>query len=132
MSGASRNKEIVRRHLDLSWNKRDVAALDSVWAKDAMLHLPGGHTLSGADSIKMYLDSTVGGYTERELTIDESIAEEDMVAVRWSFRGVDVASKQPVAVTGMDFYRIVEGQIAEEWFEANLLGLMQQLKAETT
>jgi len=121
------NKDLVRSHLDLSWNKREIEALDEVWATGAVLHLPGGQDLRGSGVIKQYLKSAVGAYTGRDLVIDGIVGEGDTVATRWTFRGVQVGetlgvppSNQQTTITGMDFYRVSDGKIVEEWFHTNL------------
>ena len=128
------NKLLVRRHLDLSWNKGDIDGLDEVWAPDAVLHLPGGATLTGAETIKQYLRSAVDVYADRQIVIDDLVGEGDKVSARWTFSGVQVGETRGVAptnrmvtITGMDFYRASGGKLVEEWFEFNGLGLMQQL-----
>jgi predicted ester cyclase len=131
---AEANKELVRRHLDYSWRKGEIDRLDEVWSADAVLHLPGGATLTGSTVIKDYLRSAVPVYDNRELIIDEIIAERDLVTTRWTFSGVQVKETlgvpptgKRVSFTGMDFYRALDGKLVEEWFEANLFGLLQQL-----
>lgn len=130
------NKEAVRRHLDLSWNKREIAGLDEVWAIDAILHLPGGTVIRGSASIKQYLDASVGAYSGRKLVIEEIIGDGETVATRWTFTGVHVGqtlgvepTNNRVTITGMDFYHMHEGKIIEEWIEIDLMGLMRQLGA---
>lgn len=34
---------------------------------------------------------------------------------------------KPVTVTGINLYRVVNGKIVEEWWQEDILGLMQQL-----
>jgi len=130
------NKLLVRRHLDLSWNKGDIDGLDEVWAPDAVLHLPVGATLKGSEAIKQYLRSAVDVYADRELVIDDLVGEGDSVSARWTFRGVQVGETLGVAptnrivtMTGMDFYRVSSGKLVEEWFETNVFWLMRQAGA---
>jgi len=62
------------------------------------------------------------------------IAEGDMVVVHDSnrlkhvgaFQGIPPTGKD-ATVTSTDIYRIVDGKIAEQWFEADFTGFMQQL-----
>ncbi len=35
-------------------------------------------------------------------------------------------TNKPVIITGMDFYRASDGKLVEEWYEVNLLALLQQ------
>jgi predicted ester cyclase len=64
------------------------------------------------------------------------IAEGDKVAARLTARGTHNGDFQgirptgkPISFTGMRFYRLVGGRIAEEWANFDSLGLMQQLGA---
>jgi ketosteroid isomerase-like protein len=70
-----RHKDLVRWHLDLSWNKGDYDALDHVWATDALVHLPAGRTIEGLAALKQHLRTSVGAYADRLLTIDDLVAE---------------------------------------------------------
>jgi predicted ester cyclase len=69
---------------------------------------------------------------------EQLIAGGEWVAVRWTMRGTHTgdfvhptldsapASGKPVAVTNLDQYRIVGGQIAEAWEVRDCLSLRQQ------
>jgi predicted ester cyclase len=63
------------------------------------------------------------------------IAEGDNVAARFTahgihkgdFMGLPITGK-PITMTGIEIFRIKDGKIVELWGEANLLGLMEQLR----
>ena len=75
-------------------------------------------------------------FHDMERIVDDMIAEGGKVAVRWTGRsthkgewmGIAPTGKQ-VTTTGISIFRIEGGKIAEEWSEADVLGLMQQLRA---
>lgn len=70
--------------------------------------------------------------------LEQMIAEGEWVAVRWTMRGTHTgdfahptmgsapASGNSIAVTYLDHYRIVDGQIAEAWEVRDGLSLQQQ------
>jgi steroid delta-isomerase-like uncharacterized protein len=68
------------------------------------------------------------------ISIEDVIAQGDKVAVRitWQgthqgeFMGIPPTGK-PVTVTGINLYRVANGKIVEEWWQEDILGLMQQL-----
>jgi predicted ester cyclase len=78
---------------------------------------------------------------DRRRTIEDMVAEGDRVAVRWTDRGthagtLDLGSHgsfpgtgRPLELTGMSFFRVATGQIAEQWIEEDLLGLLRLLGA---
>ena len=134
MAGGADPIALVERHLDLSWNQGDVDALDEVWAQDAVVRLSPGLVLDGLDALKDHLRRSVAGYGERKLTVEDVVATDDTVAVRWTFEGLHAgevlgvpATGRVLRVTGMDFYRVAGGKLSEEWIEVDALGLMGQL-----
>ncbi len=44
------------------------------------------------------------------------------------FAGIPATGKE-VTLTGIDIYRIVDGKIVEQWFEADFTGTLQQLRS---
>lgn len=70
--------------------------------------------------------------------LEHLVAEGEWVAARWTMRGTHTgefvhptwgsapASGKPVALTYLDHYRIVEGQIAETWEARDALSLRDQ------
>ena len=66
--------------------------------------------------------------------VDDIVAEDDMVVVRWTARGTNTgagnglsATGKKVETSGMAMFRFEDGQVAEEWVSADTLGLMRQL-----
>jgi len=73
-------------------------------------------------------------FPDLNIRIDKLLAEEDLVAVRWTARGTNTGSGNGIPATGRSvethgttLFRMAEGRIAEEWTCANSLGLMRQL-----
>lgn len=108
------NKALVRRHIDLAWNAADFEALSEVWAPDCVVHLANGRPVAGYDALADHLREAVLVWGDRDCRVEELVAEGDLVANRWSFRAVG-PSGDPLSMSGMDFYRIADGKLAEEW-----------------
>ncbi|HZQ38516.1 MAG TPA: ester cyclase [Dehalococcoidia bacterium] len=73
------------------------------------------------------------GYT---IEVHDLLADDDRVALRGTFRGVQRGEFQGIAPTGRTvsvslilIYRIAGGKIVEHWMNADVLGLLQQLGA---
>jgi predicted ester cyclase len=68
--------------------------------------------------------------------VNDIIAEDDKVLVRWTwqcthqgdFNGIAPTGKE-IAVTGMALYRLARGKCVERWVELDLLGLFRQVGA---
>lgn len=68
--------------------------------------------------------------------VDDVIVEGDRVVNRWSGRGTHQAelmgmpaTGRSAALRGITIFRVAGGKVVEEWTQADLLGLMQQLGA---
>jgi steroid delta-isomerase-like uncharacterized protein len=73
-------------------------------------------------------------FPDLKVTVDKQVAEQDLVAVRWTARGTNTgtgngipATGRAVQITGTTLFRMADGHIAEEWTCADSLGLMKQL-----
>jgi len=80
--------------------------------------------------------SAFPGFT---MVIEDLLAEDDKVAMRWRFRGTNQgelmgmpASGKPVDFTGTHIVRITGGKIAEGWVNFDGLVMMQQVDAIPT
>ncbi|MBY4599217.1 ester cyclase [bacterium BD-1] len=74
-------------------------------------------------------------FPDLHITVEKQVAENDLVAVRWTARGTNTgtgngipATGKAVQITGTTLFRMDEGKIAEEWTCADSLGLMRQLE----
>jgi len=88
----------------------------------------------GPEGVLQLGDVLLGAFSEVELDIQEVIAENDKVLVHLRFRGVHSgpfgdypASNKRFDVMVLDFFRMENGQIAEQWPAIDNLGLQQQI-----
>ena len=77
-----------------------------------------------------------GGFPDIQWTLEETIAEGDKVAARFTMRGTHQGTFFGVPPTGkkivvqaMNFYRLTAGLFTEERGQPDLLGLLQQIGA---
>jgi predicted ester cyclase len=70
-------------------------------------------------------------------TIEAQIAEGDLVATRFKWRGTHLGEWMGIAPTGkelnftfIEIARFSDGKIVEAWIELDWLGIMQQLGME--
>lgn len=116
------------------------ATQDRVWldANVAATYVRQDTTLPfeviGPDGVMKLGDVLLGAFSEIELDIQEVIAESDKVLVHLSFRGVHSGAFGDYAATGkrfdvmvLDFFRMENGMIAEQWPAIDNLGLQQQI-----
>ena len=127
------NKIIVRRFFEVGSSRGDLDAANELLAPDFVLHvpLPCSPGIRGIDEV---VSACRAAFQDLYVTVEDMVAEKDMVAARFTARGVHKGdfmglppTGKPIAMTGMEIFRLENGKIAELWGEANLLGLMQQL-----
>lgn len=73
-------------------------------------------------------------FPDLKVSVDMTVAEGDLVCVRWTARGTNTgtgngipATGKRVETSGTAIFRFENGKIAEEWTAANTMGLMRQL-----
>ena len=90
--------------------------------------------VKGPEGVLALGDVLLGAFSEVELDIQDVIAENDKVLVHLRFRGVHSgpfgdfpASGKRFDVMVLDFFRMEDGMIAEQWPAIDNLGLQQQI-----
>ena len=129
------NKAIARRHFEELWNKGDLAVADEIYAATAIGRDPTGPEHGGyPDYEKQVVLRDRAGFPDEQVTIEEQIAEGDLVVTRWTSRGTHTGdfmgltpTGKQVTATGVHIHRIVDGKIIEIWAMADYLGFLQQL-----
>lgn len=131
------NKTLVLRWKEEFWNKqRNVNLVDEFFAPDIVCHMSGIpiQPVRGREQFKQVLATFLAGFDNFYFTPEFLIAEADMVVIReiarakhtGEFQGIPPTGKE-VSVTNNEINRIVDDKIVEQWVEADMLGLMQQL-----
>jgi len=128
------NKRVVRRAYEEHWNQRQPALVGELYASTVMIQTPDG-PLSGLDGALALLNAYATAFPDFHLAIEEMTAEEDRVAVRYSFTGTHLgalADIQPtgkhVAVkNGVGIFRVAGGKIVNVDFMWDKYGILQQL-----
>ncbi len=127
------NKSIVRRFFEVGPSKGDLDAANELLAPGFVLHvpLPCSPGVRGIDEV---VSACRAAFQDLDVTVEDMVTEGDMVAARFTARGVHNGAfmglpptGKPITMTGIEIFRLENGKIAELWGEANLLGLMQQL-----
>jgi steroid delta-isomerase-like uncharacterized protein len=132
------NKAIARRALEEVFSGQgnlDVA--DELFAPDYVGHDPASlEDIRGPEGVKEFASMYRNAFPDVQLSVQEQVAEGDMVATRWIASGThqgDLMGIAPtgnrVTVAGTSVERIVDGKIEETWDNYDALGMMQQIGA---
>jgi len=134
MDKSKTNLDVVQRFYD-AYNNRDPKILDEVIHDDYVDHghQPPGLGVQGARSDQRAIAEA---FRDARFDIDEMIAADDRVVVRWTlqathtgpFAGIPPTNKK-ITVGGISLYRLRDGKITETRNQADLLGAFIQLGA---
>jgi len=134
-TGAAR--EIGRQVLEEMWGKGRLELADRFYAADYVDHASRGPepgTVVGPAGIKRAVTMFRSAFPDLSYSVEETMAERDLVMTRFSatgthrgeFLGVAPSGKR-ISYTGTDINRIRNGLIVESWVHYDALGLLEQL-----
>jgi len=116
------NKALARRWFEDVINRRDLDAIDAVYAEDYVHHGARGVDLRGRDAARRFAASILAASSDRHAVVEDQVAEGDRVVTRFRstghhtgvFRGLAPTGKL-WTTTGIDISRIENGRIVEDW-----------------
>jgi steroid delta-isomerase-like uncharacterized protein len=126
------NKATVRRYLETVVGEGHVDLVEEFMAEGIELH--GTGLAPGLAAIKKWVAMLDAAFPDRNLTIDDVVAEGDRVVVRTTLSGTHQGEMQGIPATGkavnqpsVSIFRLANGKIVEGWFATDNLSMMQQL-----
>jgi steroid delta-isomerase-like uncharacterized protein len=130
------NIALVRSSLD-ALNRGDVDTCLARIGPDFVMNLAGLPPMRGADVWRQGFELIKRGFPDLHAHIDDIVAAGDRVAVRLTLRGThqgDYLGMPPtgraIEYTSHEFYRIVDGLIAEEWICSDMATMNSQLTGD--
>jgi len=130
-----KNKVIVRWVKEAVWNEGDLDLIAEFMSSSCVVH---GDSfvgeLPGVEGYAMFATITHTGFPDIHFTIEDIIAEEDMVAIRLSLTGTHTGLFATIPATGVSItsrsltvYRFADGKIEEGWLNVDGLGILVQM-----
>ena len=127
---SEQNKAVIRRLFDDHWNAKDEALASEFFAPTVSLSTPD-NVYTGLKGASALLQSYAIPFPDFHVAIEEMVAEEDKVVVRWTFTGTHsgplTVGKQVKVPNCMAIFRIVDGKISEGSMAWNKYELLRQL-----
>jgi predicted ester cyclase len=129
-------KKIVKQTLEEPW-KGNWDVVDEYIAPGYIGHDPSQpEPIRGIEGTKANLRQYLDAFSGAQITVDEQIAEGDIVATRWTGRGTHTGEISGIAPTGKDvtvsgitLSKLEGGKIVEEWTNWDTLGMLAQIGA---
>lgn len=133
LSTLEANKALLRRYKTGILNARDLEALGEVAAADYLDHAAFPDQAPGLEGLKQRA-RTLWQAFDPHWVIDDVVAENDMVVLRWHFSGRHLgefagvaATGRPCVLRGIDIYRVRDGKMAEHWNVVDIYDFLQQV-----
>jgi len=128
-----RNKQIASRDPLEIWNRADFALIDQVIGDDFVGHYET-RTVEGIEAYRLYVPGMLAAFPDFEITIEELIAEGDLVVFRSSASATHQGPLGPIPATGLPWSvsgivirRIADGKVVETWQLNDMLSLLTQI-----
>jgi steroid delta-isomerase-like uncharacterized protein len=133
----SSNAALMRRVTEELWNKGNLALADEVFAQNFINHDPDNPDLPrGPAGVRQSVTATRKAFPNLRVTIEDIIAKDNTVVVRWNvtathqgeYRGIAPTEKN-ISYGGIIICRIENDKFQEIWWARDTIGLMRQLGA---
>lgn len=131
-----KNKGIARRFCQL-WGTADPSLIDELAPPEIAIYYPGmPHLIKGIAAVKEQFTRTVPSvFGNRDMQVEEVIAESDKVVLRYTFSATHQGQWPPglpatgkrFKMTGITIYRIIDGKVVDERGEEDYFGAFRQL-----
>ena len=122
------NKALVRRYLEELINQGNFVVAEEILAPDYVNHTAGGGIGTGRETFVRGIQAVRTAFPDWHVTIEEMVAEGDLVVDRFAIRATHTGAANGVAPTGrliatlgMHMWRVVDGRLAEGWYVTDAL-----------
>jgi hypothetical protein len=110
MDPASHSKAALRRFVDLVWNEGALERVGEFVSADYVAHdETAGVLVAGPDGVRGLVEGRRAEAPDLHVRIDDAIAEEDLLAARWTATG------GPGTWRGISVCRLLAGKQVESW-----------------
>ena len=130
------NKGLVYRFVEAIFNRGMLDRLPAFIALNAVEHVSILGEEHGIDGMKEEYALLLMAFPDLHFTVEAMVAEGDMVAWRWTMRGVHKGvyreyppTKREIALKGVSFERIAGDKITERWANLPECEILRQIGA---
>lgn len=132
---AAANKRLVRRFYQEVYGDWNMALVDEVVSPRFTSHDWPAGTPTGPQGFGAFYSAIRSALPDARYAVDDLIAEDDKVVVRWrllgthlgDFRGI-APTGRAIALKGIAIYRVEGGKLMERWVVTDLHGLLEEIR----
>lgn len=114
ISNEARNKATMHRFIEEVYHQGNMGVFDEVFSENCVLHL-NEKTAESLETAKRQVRMLIGMYRDIQITIDDTIAEGDLVAMRTTFKGIFRRNGNEMTVPSITFCRFKDKKVIEIW-----------------
>jgi predicted ester cyclase len=129
----ARNKGIVEL-LYRALSAHELTILDRLVRDDFVDQSPRPGFAANRDGLAAYQETLIEGMSNLRYRLDHTVAEGDLVVVRWTMSGTHDGdlfglgpTRRQVSLTGTESFRLENWQIVERWANVDDADLIQQI-----
>jgi predicted ester cyclase len=129
-----KNKALYQRFIQEVFNEGKLDNLDQFLAPAYIVHDPPPTARNGAEAVKQIVTAFRTAFPDLSITIDELVAEGDIVCARATSRGTHngplfgiAPTGKSITMTGLTMVTIIDGRLTESWVRNDITGLMNQI-----
>ena len=128
------NTRLVQRAFDSMSGGPDqfVADHGEIYSDKLVAHFPGMPPIT-IELHRQFGLSTYEAFPDLLRPVEDIVATDDKVVVRWTSSGTHLGSYfghpptgKRLSTSGITIFRIADGKVVEEWIQSDMLGLLQQ------
>ncbi len=120
---AEDNKALIRLIVDEALNKGNLAIAEEYFDPDYVVHIPSRPDLPhGPGVFKQVVEMWRAAFSDWHMTIEELVAEGELVANRFTTTGTHTGALmgapptgRTIVVHGQELHRIAKGKVVESW-----------------
>ena len=131
---SKQNKMFAQRFYDEVIGTKNLSVLDELCAQDIVDHNPLPGQSAGLQGVKKVMGEYFQAFPDLSVTVDEMVAEDDLVVARFRGQGTHKgpllgtqATGKRVSLHGIDMFRIQGGKAVEVWHEGNDVSVLMEL-----
>jgi len=126
-------KQLVRSFFDEVLTQRRIDRLDDLLDRGFRSYAPSGASVD-RDQYQAAVAATLAAFPDLAVTVEEQVAERDLVATRWTAEGTHSgalfgieSTRRRVRVSAMHMHRVRDSRFIEHWEVMDVHGLLAQL-----
>ncbi len=116
--------EVIDRWLEM-YNTANVSKADKIFTPDFVPHFPAVQLVGVVDRASYLAKAVNPGALNTHIVLDDFFGVADEMVGRFTITATWPPNK-PYTNTAIVFFRFEDGRIAEEWWEADFMGVLEQ------